>query len=115
MPANDPEIQFEGFVGELVDLNGPYIRAQGVNHGKPTFKKADSGNQSVMVYFWDERDGIQLRGWWVAPEVGGSNVWAMSTATSNMPPHSGWRVPWHGDINKKVGVGASGTKVESGG
>lgn len=56
----------------------------------------------TQIYFWDERDGVQLRGWWVAPEVGGSNVWAMSTATSPMPPHSGWRVPWHGDVNKKV-------------
>ncbi|CAD7926308.1 unnamed protein product [Amoebophrya sp. A120] len=96
------EIKFEGYEGELLDLNGSYMRAPGVNHGKPTFKKIDSGNQSVMIYYWDERDGVQLRGWWVAPEVGGSNVWAMSTATSNMPPHSGWRVPWHGDVNKKV-------------
>jgi len=99
------EIRFDGFEGELLDLNGPYMRASAINHGKPTFKKIDAGNNSVrhdvMIYYWDERDGAQLRGWWVAPEVGGSNVWAMSTATSNMPPHSGWRVPWHGDVNKK--------------
>ncbi|CAD7957245.1 unnamed protein product [Amoebophrya sp. A25] len=105
------EIRFDGFEGELLDLNGAYVRAPGVNHGKPTFKKIDSGNQSVMIYYWDERDGVQLRGWWVAPEVGGSNVWAMSTATSNMPPHSGWRVPWHGDVNKKVTL----SKVMGGG
>lgn len=91
------ELRFDGFEGELLDLNGNYSRTSTLNHSKPTFKKLDSGNQSVMVYYWDERDGVQLRGWWVAPEVGGSNVWAMSTATSALPPVNGWRVPWHGD------------------
>lgn len=50
MAAAQGEIAFSGFEGELADLNGNYTRAQAVNHGKPTFKKVDSGNQTVMVY-----------------------------------------------------------------
>ena len=97
MAAATAELRFDGFEGELLDLNGNYTRTSTLNHSKPTFKKLESGSQTVMVYYWDERDGVQLRGWWVAPEVGGSNVWAMSTATSALPPVNGWRVPWHGD------------------
>ena len=55
-----------------------------------------------MIYYWDERDGVQLRGWWVADEVGGSTVWAWSVATTALPPAGGWRLikiglPWNWD------------------
>lgn len=43
------EIRFAGFEGELLDLNGGYGRDTASNHGKPTFKKIDSGTQTVMV------------------------------------------------------------------
>merc|ERR1719158_282367 len=64
-----------------------------------------------MLYFWDERDGEQLHGWWLAPEVGGAHVWAMSPIGSGTPPQSGWKVPWHGRVNPKVLCMAHGKRV----
>jgi len=107
MATGQVEYIFSGFEGELADLNGNYSRTADENHGRPVLKKMAQG-QEVMVYFWDDRDGPQLQGWWVAPEVGGANVWAMNPPDPNCaeasrePPMNGWKVPWHGDVDPKV-------------
>lgn len=85
-----------GFTGHLLALNGQYMQS-GDNHGKPTYRKRNAGGGITQchVYFWDERDGEALAGWWMAPEVGGEQVWAHSVNKGPTPPPRGWKVPWH--------------------
>lgn len=89
-------LQVQGFTGHLLALNGQY-QQQGDNHGKPTYKKRAEmdGTTQCCVYFWDERDGDALAGWWMAPEVGGEQVWAHCVSKNPTPPTRGWKVPWH--------------------
>eukprot|EP00397_Hematodinium_sp_SG-2012_P001337 GEMP01001338.1.p1 GENE.GEMP01001338.1~~GEMP01001338.1.p1 ORF type:complete len:1281 (+),score=364.85 GEMP01001338.1:85-3927(+) len=86
----------QGFAGHLMALNGVY-QQQETNHGKPTYKKRAEldGTTQCCVYFWDERDGDALAGWWMAPEVGGEQVWAHCVSRNPTPPSRGWKVPWH--------------------
>jgi hypothetical protein len=56
-------------------IKGTYTPA-GANHGKPVFKKDAAGGVSVLIYFWDDRDGPNFGGWWFGPKVGGDQVWA---------------------------------------
>jgi len=85
-----------GFSGHLHALNGTYNQV-GDNHGKPTYNKPAmiEGANQCHLYFWDERDGDSLAGWWMAPTVGGEQVWAHCPSRSSQPPPSGWKVPWH--------------------
>jgi len=66
-----------------------------MNHGKPAYKKEATGQGvAVMIYFWDERDGIASAGWWIGPEIGGNMVWGHhSSRSSSTPPTSGWNAP----------------------
>jgi len=83
--------------------NGPYDFVM-QNHGKPAFKHR---SEQLYVYYWDERDGLQWRGWWLGPHVGGAAVWSFnadSKGTLDVPPGQGWRVPWSGPKNTIVRV-----------
>jgi len=85
----------QGFSGHLSALNGQYQK-DGDNHGRPTYKKHGEvdGTTQCCIYFWDERDGDALAGWWFAPEVGGEQVWAQCQSKTQTPPGRGWKVPW---------------------
>jgi hypothetical protein len=59
----------------------------------------------VFIYFWDARDGQGLAGWWLAPKIGGDAVWAFNpSASSPMPPASGWKVPYDGPVDTTLVV-----------
>jgi len=90
------QLVVNGFTGHLLALNGSYSQA-GDNHGKPTYKKRAEmdGTSQCCVYFWDERDGAAMSGWWIAPEVGGEQVWSHCQNSGPTPPPKGWKVPWH--------------------
>jgi len=81
-------------------VKGSYT-ASGENHGKPVYKKDIAGGTvSVLIYFWDERDGPSFSGWWFGPKVGGDQVWAYNDKTdSHLPPQTEWKVPWDGEID----------------
>lgn len=81
-------------------VKGSYT-ASGENHGKPVYKKDIAGGTvSVLIYFWDERDGPSFSGWWFGPKVGGDQVWAYSeNKESLLPPPDNWKVPWDGNID----------------
>jgi len=73
---------------------------QGANHNKPVYQKEGSGKVSVLIYFWDDRDGPSFSGWWFGPKVGGDQVWAYNGDTSaGVPPPGGWKVPWDGPVD----------------
>eukprot|EP00929_Paragymnodinium_shiwhaense_P000157 TRINITY_DN10039_c0_g1_i1.p1 TRINITY_DN10039_c0_g1~~TRINITY_DN10039_c0_g1_i1.p1 ORF type:complete len:645 (+),score=174.95 TRINITY_DN10039_c0_g1_i1:71-2005(+) len=89
---------------------GPTIRglysfsATGLNHGKPVYKKdekAKDGND-VIVFYWDERDGAHMEGWWIAPEIGGAEVWAFRPGNVPTAPTDGWKVPINGEVDKTI-------------
>merc|ERR1712151_592133 len=97
-----------------VTVRGAFNRL-GENHGKPTYKKtAQANGEDVLIYFWDARDGEAFSGWWFGPKVGGDQVWAYhANKTSMVPPPTGWRVPFNGDIDssmqlKSTPAGAAG-------
>jgi len=98
-------------VGPIV--NGTYNKLQ-ENHGRPTYlrdQKAVTGPGStsdVMAYFWDERDGASLCGWWLGAKVGGDQAWGYNPSRSMTPPTSGWRVPHNGPADPSLAVVAAG-------
>merc|ERR1712083_18043 len=97
-----------------VTVRGTFQRL-GENHGKPTYKKTEkAAGEDVLIYFWDARDGEAFSGWRFGPKVGGDQVWAYhANKTSMVPPVTGWRVPFNGDIDstmqlKTTPAGAAG-------
>lgn len=77
-----------------------------MNHGKVVYKKVQkSGAIDVMIYYWDDRDGPELCGWWFGPNVGGDQVWAYHPSrTAATPPASEWNVPHDGQIDPTFSV-----------
>lgn len=78
----------------LVVSGGPSpgtFRPSGHNHGKTAYKK--DGNPLGWIYYWDDRDGSSLQGWWLGPEIGDTEVWALQHSNTDTPPTSGWAWP----------------------
>jgi len=85
------------------------------NHDRPVYKKDEkssvrqSSEMDVFIYFWDERDGPDLCGWWISPSVGGDEVWAYhSSRTALKPPPGGWNVPHDGETDSTFSITPSG-------
>merc|ERR1712139_444288 len=75
------------------------------NHGRTVFRKDTLFNGlQVLIYFWDDRDGDELAGWWFAPSIGGDQVWAFAEGEGNKPPTSKWRVPHDGPVDAGLRV-----------
>lgn len=81
------------------------------NHGKPVYKK-EGGSVTVLIYYWDERDGSTFNGWWFGPKVGGDQVWAYNSSNLGrdnvMPPVGSWKVPWDGKIDDRLKISVMG-------
>ena len=45
----------------------------GMHHSKPYYYMGDT--TKIFLYFWDERDGPEWWGWWLAPTLGGNDFW----------------------------------------
>jgi len=97
-------VTVSGFGEQLHSLNGVYTATGKENHGRPVFHKPvkTQEQQQSVIYFWDERDGDEMTGWWMAPVVGGEHVWTHNQSSDRLPPKSGWRVPWHDDVDPTV-------------
>eukprot|EP00927_Polykrikos_kofoidii_P072470 TRINITY_DN68586_c0_g1_i1.p1 TRINITY_DN68586_c0_g1~~TRINITY_DN68586_c0_g1_i1.p1 ORF type:complete len:930 (-),score=237.68 TRINITY_DN68586_c0_g1_i1:87-2876(-) len=100
-------------------IKGIYTE-NGSNHGKPVYKKDGDAKVSIMIYFWDDRDGPNFSGWWFGPKLGGDQVWAYNgDVSSRVPPVAGWKVPWDGPEDTMLqltrgsapGVGKQGVSV----
>ena len=63
------EFDLEGSFGPFSEVQGDFTLF-GENHGKPSYKKICQSKESLdaMIYFWDERDGSHLSGWWIGPK-----------------------------------------------
>ncbi|CAE7633327.1 unnamed protein product [Symbiodinium pilosum] len=110
----DPTIHVSGCSNDTVSniIQGLYNTKES-NHNKPVYKKeGPPGSVTVLIYYWDERDGPSFNGWWFGPKVGGDQVWAYNGGNLGrenvMPPTSNWKVPWDGKVDEKlrISVGA---------
>eukprot|EP00441_Pelagodinium_beii_P047331 CAMPEP_0197621792 /NCGR_PEP_ID=MMETSP1338-20131121/2250_1 /TAXON_ID=43686 ORGANISM="Pelagodinium beii, Strain RCC1491" /NCGR_SAMPLE_ID=MMETSP1338 /ASSEMBLY_ACC=CAM_ASM_000754 /LENGTH=886 /DNA_ID=CAMNT_0043191333 /DNA_START=38 /DNA_END=2698 /DNA_ORIENTATION=- len=90
-------------------IKGTYS-ANGANHGKTVYKKdGQAGGVTVLIYYWDERDGPSFSGWWFGPKVGGDQVWAYNgNKAAPAPPPNGWKVPWDGQIDNTLSLTTAG-------
>lgn len=103
-----PPLRVSGCQDQTVSkiIAGTYL-PDSVNHGKIVYKK--SGRPlDVLIYYWDDRDGSDLSGWWFGPRVGSDKVWAYHpSVTAGTPPASQWNIPHHGDIDPSFYISAA--------
>jgi hypothetical protein len=96
-------------------LVGEY-KEEGTNHGRRFYKKTGKikGHEEIDVYlyFWDERDGPSFSGWWFGNKVGGAQVWSRNQQKGQLPPTSGWTIPWDGEVKKELQVMNAAAKKE---
>mmetsp|Transcript_14254 Transcript_14254/g.44822 ORF Transcript_14254/g.44822 Transcript_14254/m.44822 type:complete len:994 (+) Transcript_14254:82-3063(+) len=87
-----------GVVGPIVCGNYTLTTT---NHGRPVYRKdPQPGKPEVMLYFWDERDGVGSSGWWLSPKVGSEVVWGFHPSrASQTPPTTGWKVPYDAGVD----------------
>lgn len=99
-------------------LNGTYLM-ETCNHGKPVYEKeiASAADVNAFIYFWDDRDGKSLCGWWMGPVVGSAQVWAFNhghhSKENLMLPTRGWKVPWYGAVDIDLEVISDASKKDS--
>merc|ERR1712217_479933 len=86
-------------------VHGTYV-PHAENHGKTVYRRTELFNDlDVMIYFWDDREGADLAGWWFAPSVDADEVWAHNPDDNgDDPPVTGWRVPHDGPIDPELTV-----------
>ena len=82
-------------------LIGEYFK-HGHNHNRQTYKKKEHivspyAETEIILYFWDEGNGVEFSGWWFRDSVGGQQMWARHPSFAMTPPSTGWKVPWNGD------------------
>lgn len=85
---------------------GTYVPSS-TNHGKAVYRRVDPPSESsVLLYYWDDRDGQEQSGWWFGPEVGGEEVWAHNEGLPNstLPPVRNWRVLHSGEVDPGLTV-----------
>mmetsp|Transcript_80556 Transcript_80556/g.176653 ORF Transcript_80556/g.176653 Transcript_80556/m.176653 type:complete len:1086 (-) Transcript_80556:57-3314(-) len=105
--SSPPAAVASGFAGRCAAiLNGDYYREATPNHDRPVYKRIGKFNreEDVVLYFWDDRDGAHLCGWWFGPAVGSNTVWAFCPGNREEPPLKGWREPWFCDVSQKARV-----------
>lgn len=92
-------------VGSII--RGEYVKFSS-NHGRPAYRKIDkSAGQEVQIYYWDARDGPNMNGWWFGASVGGDMVWSFSPGDAPIPPRTGWKVPFEGQVDPSLNVNVS--------
>ena len=46
------------------------------SHDIPWYPNFPNSQVTVLIYYWDDRDGSSFSGWWIGPKVGGDQVWS---------------------------------------
>eukprot|EP00929_Paragymnodinium_shiwhaense_P007367 TRINITY_DN11126_c0_g1_i2.p1 TRINITY_DN11126_c0_g1~~TRINITY_DN11126_c0_g1_i2.p1 ORF type:complete len:2684 (+),score=826.66 TRINITY_DN11126_c0_g1_i2:133-8184(+) len=93
--------------GGMAETIAGVYRITGMNHSKAVYKRVDPASEGkVQLYYWDDRDGADNKGWWFGPEVGGEQVWAWNPNMQgkHMPPVDGWTVLHTGVVDPKLTV-----------
>ena len=108
--ASAPALYASGGIANphISDLIRGEYALNGLHHGKPLYKKEgldDLGlsSQSMVIYFWDDRDGEVNHGWWIGPREGDMTVCAFNPSNRSpgdlTVPESGWCVPHDGGVD----------------
>jgi len=88
-------------------LIGEYVE-KGVNHGRKVYQKVHDKSVpdyvDVLLYYWDNRDGERFRGWWFGNKLGGTQVWSHCEDSGLLPPSTGWRIPFDGEVRQTLVV-----------
>mmetsp|Transcript_70630 Transcript_70630/g.147952 ORF Transcript_70630/g.147952 Transcript_70630/m.147952 type:complete len:351 (+) Transcript_70630:71-1123(+) len=111
-----PELTASGCAdGTISFIVKGHYKVSSMNHGRPVYKKQEKAKgMDVLIYFWDDRDGLDESGWWFGPAVGGDQVWAFNPSRSSLtPPSKDWNVPNDGDIDPTFSIvvhGSAATK-----
>lgn len=96
--AEKDEMGMETLLGTYAEM--------GTNHGRKFFKRVTPADgvdtTTVFLYYWDNRDGADFGGWWFGDQVGGAQVWSRCEQAEQLPPNSGWRIPWDGPVQKDL-------------
>eukprot|EP00397_Hematodinium_sp_SG-2012_P029099 GEMP01030716.1.p1 GENE.GEMP01030716.1~~GEMP01030716.1.p1 ORF type:complete len:405 (+),score=66.86 GEMP01030716.1:382-1596(+) len=73
----------------LSAVNGVYCDTGEDHHGRHVYKHE---NEHSAIYFWDERSGSDLCGWWLGSEIGGSRAYAYVKENEHTPypPTGAW-------------------------
>jgi len=97
-------VTVSGLKGQMEVLNGMYMPSGRENHGRPVYSRncQNHDSKTSTIYYWDERDGPSMQGWWMAPIVGGEEVWAHASGSDRNPPVSGWKVPSNASVDPNV-------------
>ncbi|CAE8618619.1 unnamed protein product [Polarella glacialis] len=96
----------------ISDIVKGTFHPHGINHGKIVYKKKPEPNDDpddleVLIFYWDERDGPDLCGWWFGPSIGGQMVWAYHPSRqAATPPSAEWNVPHDKSIDNSFTVTA---------
>lgn len=102
-PAETSDSVVFAFHGSMEARKNPMIgtlvgeyREAGSNHGRNYYRKVQGAvrGHEVYLYYWDDRDGPALNGWWFGNMVGGREVWGRAQESSPTPPPGGWNIPW---------------------
>jgi hypothetical protein len=94
--------KFEILPASAQAILGEY-REDGENHGRKIYRRlAAAGQPTVLIFYWDARDGKDLCGWWFGDQIGAGQVWARASETSLTPPMKGWKCPVDGPPNKHI-------------
>lgn len=94
--------------GVAAGVRGEYLKAA-ENHGRPSYKRIDQKEDEaeVSVYFRDDRDGLEMSGWWFGSESLGDEVWFYHPDhTAKTPPLRGWMVPFNGLVDHTLIISA---------
>jgi len=87
-------------------IAGTYMPSS-TNHSKTVYRRVDPPSEGkVLLYYWDDRDGEDNRGWWFGPAVGGEEVWAHNDTNpaSPLPPPRNWTVLYSGEVDPALTV-----------
>ena len=104
------EVRFEGssqMAAKMVFFLGQYAAVEPTSHGCAIYKKVSSSSHSAhdsFMYYWDDSDGEQHRGWWIGIAVGGAVVYAHNEARTNSPPQNGWKYPYDEEVCRGLSV-----------
>ncbi|CAK9063671.1 unnamed protein product [Durusdinium trenchii] len=92
----------------LRTLAGEYVEV-GSNDGRKTYRKTHQIKvvdqyYDVFIYYWDDKEAEEWKGWWFGDQVGGLQVWSFQKSDAMKPPQEGWQVPFDGPVRSELNV-----------
>eukprot|EP00435_Cladocopium_sp_Y103_P018253 s1996_g4.t1 len=88
-------------------IEGYYMPA-GTSDDKPSYKKDGSGtgDDEVWLYHYADLDAGSV-GWWIGSNPSGRlHIYAFNPSEADLPPSTGWKAPWWGDVDASLQIEA---------